>query len=61
MLVVNKSPKVGLYYIILRLILAINLKMKSGEESLLDFKEIIEGRSEFQNENQVSITQNWVG
>lgn len=61
MLVVNKSPKVGLYYIILRLILAINLRMKSGEESLLDFKEIIEGRSEFQNENQVSITQNWVG
>lgn len=34
---IDKSPKVGFYYIILLLHLAINLRLESNKELLLDF------------------------
>ncbi len=42
LLVVNKSPKVGFYHTILRLSLAVNLRMEGDKKSSLNLKEVIE-------------------
>lgn len=47
LLVVNKVPEVGFYYMILSLIFAVNLRIKGGKEFLLNFEEIIKRKPEF--------------
>lgn len=60
MLIVDKSLKIDLNYIILPLGFAISLTIKGGKELLVNFQEVIEGWPKFRDKNHAPITHNEV-